>query len=213
MSIKCPVIDFPSTYTILWSVFICIFLSSCSSLRKVDDRQYSSRNKSRSHRTVKKSNTKTSRSKTSTKSTNKAIVKSTRKKNNSNVVSKRDQIVSIAKTYQGTPYQYGGENPSGFDCSGFLQYIYEQAGITIPRTSNQQARVGKSKSWNQSIVGDIMIFGEPNRVSHVGLVCEVTDHSLKVIHSTSSRGVIITDIRHSDYWQQRLLYARDVLYN
>ena len=66
------------------------------------------------------------------------------------------QIVSIARQYIGTPYVSGGSTPSGFDCSGFTQYVYAQVGISLPRTSGAQAGAGRVVSASEAVPGDLI---------------------------------------------------------
>ena len=81
---------------------------------------------------------------------------------------KREQLLEIAKTYIGTPYVYGGSTPSGFDCSGFVQYVYNKMGISLPRTSYTQAAVGTQVSYSELQPGDIVCFGYGS-INHVGI--------------------------------------------
>ena len=65
-------------------------------------------------------------------------------------------ILEIAYRYIGTPYVWGGSTPAGFDCSGFTQYVYAQAGISIPRSSAAQRNVGTQVSASQAQPGDLV---------------------------------------------------------
>lgn len=76
-------------------------------------------------------------------------------------------IVAIAERYLGTPYVYGGESPSGFDCSGLTQYVYAQAGISIPRTATAQMDAATLVSNPQP--GDLVFFGSGSYAYHVGI--------------------------------------------
>lgn len=73
-------------------------------------------------------------------------------------------IAAIAMQYQGVPYVYGGSTPAGWDCSGFVQYVYAQAGISLPRSSYGQGASGTLVSAAQAQPGDIVYYG-----SHVGI--------------------------------------------
>ncbi len=74
-------------------------------------------------------------------------------------------IVGIAQSYFGVPYVYGGTSPSGFDCSGFVQYVYRQAGVSLPRTASAQQAATTSVSNPRP--GDLVFFGSP--AYHVGI--------------------------------------------
>jgi len=80
----------------------------------------------------------------------------------------RPQIPAIAARYLGTPYRYGGTSPqTGFDCSGFVQYVFAQAGISLPRTSMTQQQIGTRVSMNALQPGDLVFRGYP--AYHVGI--------------------------------------------
>lgn len=168
-------------------------LASCSSSRNY------------AHRSTKKS--RTERVKRTTAST------TVRNSNSSSSQTKRAKIVKTAKKYIGKSYVYGGKKPStGFDCSGFTSHVYKNNGVNVSGPSYQQAKQGKRKSMRELQEGDLVFFGRKNKVTHVAIVADVDHDKLKVIHSTSSRGVVIDDISSSDYWQKRYLFGRDVLY-
>ncbi len=79
-------------------------------------------------------------------------------------------LVKIAEKYLGIPYVYGGTTPKGFDCSGFMQYIFNQVGIKLPRTSQQQSKVGKKVDYKDLSPGDLIFsnWGE-GPASHVAM--------------------------------------------
>jgi peptidoglycan hydrolase-like protein with peptidoglycan-binding domain len=79
-------------------------------------------------------------------------------------------IVGIAMKYQGYPYVFGGNTPSGFDCSGFVQWVYAQVGIALPRTSFAQWNVGTHVTYDQLQPGDLVFFTtEGVFANHVGI--------------------------------------------
>jgi cell wall-associated NlpC family hydrolase len=78
-------------------------------------------------------------------------------------------LTEIAKLYIGTPYVYGGSSPDGFDCSGFVKYVYSKIGIDLPRTSNSQAKIGTYVTADQLQPGDIVCFGYGSYIGHVGI--------------------------------------------
>ena len=77
------------------------------------------------------------------------------------------QIVAVAQRYIGVPYVYGGASPSGFDCSGLVQYVHNLVGISIPRVAVDQSKGGIAVSKANLQPGDLVFFGSP--VSHVGI--------------------------------------------
>lgn len=92
------------------------------------------------------------------------IVKSTRGKSAVIVSGNATGVAGIAMKYLGTPYVYGGTSPNGFDCSGFTQYVYRQAGVSLPRTSGAQSRAGQYVSLSNIKSGDLL-YGP----GHVGI--------------------------------------------
>lgn len=119
-------------------------------------------------------------------------------------VSKR--ILSTALQYVGTPYVFGGSTPSGFDCSGYVQYVYASVGISIPRTADVQFNVGKPIDKKDIAPGDMVFFStyEPGP-SHVGIY--IGDGNF--IHASSTGCVKITPL-NKQYYVERYLGARRV---
>ena len=78
-------------------------------------------------------------------------------------------VLAIAARYVGVPYVYGGESPSGFDCSGFSQYVFKQVGISLPRTSSQQYAAVTQISRSEAKPGDLVFFLSGGSVYHLGI--------------------------------------------
>jgi cell wall-associated NlpC family hydrolase len=76
-------------------------------------------------------------------------------------------VVDTALSFQGVPYQWGGESPDGFDCSGLVQYVFDRHGIDLPRVATDQAQVGTPVAAGDLRPGDLVFFGSP--VDHVGI--------------------------------------------
>lgn len=116
-----------------------------------------------------------------------------------------EQLVKKAKEYVGVPYLYGGNSPSGFDCSGFLVYVFDQLGMDLPRTSADQYQQGTSVSKSNLQPGDLVFFKNTYKpgISHAGIY--VGDN--KFISSTSSSGVQIVSLSNT-YWGPRYAGAK-----
>jgi len=122
----------------------------------------------------------------------------------------RSAIVSNAKSYQGIPYVYGGKSPSpGFDCSGFTSYVFANAGLNLNGSSQTQSEKGRFKRLSELKLGDLVFFGNNGRVTHVAIVERVEADKVYVLHSTSSKGVVSSEIKNSKYWMNKYLYSKD----
>ncbi len=116
-------------------------------------------------------------------------------------------ITEEAKKYVGVPYQFGGTTPKGFDCSGFIQYVFNRKGIFLPRSADEQYTAGRKVSVNALEPGDLVYFQTyTSGISHSGLY--LGDGYF--ISATSSRGVAVATMK-SGYWHDRYLGANRVL--
>jgi hypothetical protein len=122
------------------------------------------------------------------------------------------RVLNTADQYIGVPYTWGGTSPSsGFDCSGFVQYVFGKQGVRLPRTSREQAQVGTSLSpdWRAISAGDLVMFAENGRISHVAIYA---GHN-RIIHSTSSGGGVRYDdlsTQRGDWFVDHMVVARRV---
>ena len=121
-----------------------------------------------------------------------------------------DGLVDFAETLIGTPYVYASTNPKvGFDCSGFITYVFNHFNISVPRSSIDFTNVGKDIPVEAAKRGDIILFTGTNpaerHVGHMGLVTSNSDSTLQFIHSTSgkAKGVTITPL--SSYYKSRFV--------
>ncbi len=111
----------------------------------------------------------------------------------------RNLIVNQSYQKIGIPYRYGGSTVSAFDCSGLTQYVYREAGINIPRTTEHQLRESQTIPYQQLLPGDLAFYKTSVKSRHVGIYIG----NNQMIHaSTGSKRVRTTNITNS-YWQQR----------
>lgn len=122
-------------------------------------------------------------------------------------------IISHALQYLGTRYKYGGTTPEGMDCSGLVYTSFLQKEIALPRSSRDMALLGEELDLTQIKTGDLLFFKtnrRKNNINHVGLVVELTKDNILFIHSSSSRGVIISAL-NENYWREHFVMARRIL--
>lgn len=120
-------------------------------------------------------------------------------------------ITEKAEKYIGTRYQYGSCDASkGFDCSGLVYHVAKSQEVILPRSSHLMAGARNHIPWKEAQTGDLIFFGDKNRINHVGIVEKNKGNEMWIIHSTSSNGVVREDILSSDYWRSRVLFAIDI---
>lgn len=126
-------------------------------------------------------------------------------------------LISFAKTLIGTPYKYASTDPSvGFDCSGFITYVFNHFNIKVPRASKDFENTGIEVPVNKSKQGDLILFTGTDStegvIGHMGIVIS-NDDSLRFIHSSSGKanGVVITAL--NDYYRSRFVKTIRVLDN
>jgi cell wall-associated NlpC family hydrolase len=116
-------------------------------------------------------------------------------------------ILATALSFRGTPYRFGGSDPSGFDCSGFVQYVFARHGTVLPREVRDQFRAGEPISLDEVRPGDLVFFETVSRgASHVGIALE---HD-QFVHAPSSRGVVRVERYTGAYWGARFVGARRI---
>lgn len=125
----------------------------------------------------------------------------------------RTAITQHAQDLLGVRYKYGGNRPNeGFDCSGLVVYLYQNAGLDMARVSRDQAKQGKVVNNNDARPGDLVFFKKPGgSVFHVSVVVLSNPGELWVIHATSSRGVMRENILASSYWKPKMYQVKNVL--
>jgi cell wall-associated NlpC family hydrolase len=114
-------------------------------------------------------------------------------------------LVSTALSFRGVPYRNGGADPAGFDCSGFVRYVFAQFGQQLPREVQAQFRVGRVVDRNDVRAGDLVFFQTVSPgASHVGIAVG----NGEFVHAPSSRGVVRTERYTIEYWARRWIGAR-----
>lgn len=118
-------------------------------------------------------------------------------------------MITYAQAFIGTPYVWGGGAPGGFDCSGFTSYVFAQQGKKIPRVSRDQYASSVKVDAKDACIGDLVFFGQEGVVSHVGILVNELGKPKRMIHSSSSKGVMFQDIDNSKYYSARVIgYGR-----
>ena len=114
--------------------------------------------------------------------------------------SKRENLVSTAKSFIGTKYVRGGRTASGFDCSGFVMYVYGRYNIKLPGTSEGQYLAGKAIPLKDALAGDIVCFKiHGNKISHVGIYLGDS----QFIHAPVPKKTVRIESINMEYWKKR----------
>ena len=116
-------------------------------------------------------------------------------------------ISATALALRGAPYRDGGEDPGGFDCSGFVKYVFEQHGLAMPRDTRRQFGVGADVDPSGLEPGDLVFFSTvAPGASHVGIAVGGD----QFVHAPSSTGVVRVEHLSAQYWASRFVGARRV---
>lgn len=126
------------------------------------------------------------------------------------------QLIGFAKKLIGVPYRYASSNPNrGFDCSGFVNYVFESCGIDVPRSSPEFVHTGKPVALSEAKVGDVLIFTGSNpkirRVGHVGIIYSIDGDDIKFIHSSSGKANGVTVTALEGYYKTRFIKAVSII--
>jgi cell wall-associated NlpC family hydrolase len=117
-------------------------------------------------------------------------------------------VSGTALSLRGTRYKNGGRDPGGFDCSGFVWYVFARHGLAVPRTVAEQYEAGGSVAATDLQAGDLVFFATAGSgASHVGIV--VGGDSF--VHAPSSSGVVRVERLGATYWASRFIGARRLL--
>ena len=118
------------------------------------------------------------------------------------------EVSGTALRLRGAPYRNGGSDPAGFDCSGFVKYVFGENGVSVPRTVGDQFRAGRKVDAQQLQAGDLVFFTTVSPgASHVGIVIGGDEF----VHAPSGAGEVRVERLSASYWSTRFVGARRVL--
>lgn len=113
-----------------------------------------------------------------------------------------EAVAELAVALIGTPYRYGGETPQeGFDCSGLVHYTFAQAGLAVPRTSQEQYRAARKIAARAAVPGDLVFFQDQEKLSHVGIYLG----GGRFVHAPETGRSVEIGALDSPYYQQHLV--------
>jgi len=116
-------------------------------------------------------------------------------------------IVELALMLQGAPYRDGGSDPSGFDCSGLVYYVFTESGVTLPRSARDQYTAGSPVGAGNIAAGDLLFFAtNGSGPTHVAIAID----AVRFVHAPNERTVVRVDALDTPYWRLRLIGARRV---
>ena len=120
------------------------------------------------------------------------------------------QLVTYAAKFSGTPYKYGSTDPGkGFDCSGFVTYVFKHFHISVPRTTADFAPVDSSIRIKNAKLGDILIFTGSDSTTHVaghmGIISSLPGEPLRFLHASSGKKPFVVESGFTGYYQHRYL--------
>ena len=125
-----------------------------------------------------------------------------------------EQLIDVATENIGVRYKYGGTTRAGYDCSGLMYTVFNSENIVLPRNSYAQSKIGVvlNQQRDQIQKGDLVFFktNKSNQINHVGIVIEANDDEIKFIHSSTSKGVIISSTKEP-YYKKTLVQINRVL--
>jgi cell wall-associated NlpC family hydrolase len=117
-------------------------------------------------------------------------------------------VTGTALSLRGAPYRNGGSDPAGFDCSGFVTYVFGQNGVAVPRTVTEQFHAGRQVAGPQLEPGDLVFFSTVHPgASHVGIAIGGDEF----VHAPSGQGEVRVERMSASYWATRFVGARRVL--
>ncbi len=129
------------------------------------------------------------------------------------VNNKRDSIKALGLSLVGVPYAWAGETPKGFDCSGFVMYVYNSVGLKLPHNANKISYLGKEVNVENAKVGDVILFGsrkgKKHNAFHAGIIHNIEGGDIQVIHCVSQGVHICEDF--DLYWKDQLMMIVNIV--
>lgn len=127
-----------------------------------------------------------------------------------------ETLIDFAKSMLGIRYRYATSNPKlGFDCSGFVSYVFSNFGFKVPRSSREFSGTGKETTLENAKVGDVLIFTGSNskvrRIGHVGIVYSIDDNGIKFIHASSGKAHSVTITELNGHYRTRFMKIVSIL--
>jgi cell wall-associated NlpC family hydrolase len=119
-------------------------------------------------------------------------------------------LITFARTLKGTPYRYACADPQkGFDCSGFVMYVFNHFQMNVPRSSSGFTNFGNEVDMKHSLPGDIILFTGTNsairKVGHVGIITNVSDDGVTFIHASSGKMYSVVETVMNPHYKERFL--------
>lgn len=126
-------------------------------------------------------------------------VTNNKKEDNTKTIVK--DLIYTASESIGVRYKAGGTSNKGYDCSGLVFTTFNSENIKLPRTSLEQSKIGEVINRNKAKKGDLIFFktNRSSQINHVGLIVEISSEEIKFIHSSTSKGVIISSTKEPYY--------------
>jgi cell wall-associated NlpC family hydrolase len=116
------------------------------------------------------------------------------------------EVARMAHKYIGTPYEFGGRSPKGFDCSGLVWYIYKQHGVVLPDASYKQAKVGIKVKRDELVPGDLVFFQTNGQIHHVGFYVGGN----KMIHAPGKGKKVVKISLKDKYYRKHYAISRRI---
>lgn len=120
-------------------------------------------------------------------------------------------LIAYAQTFKGTRYKYASADPAkGFDCSGFVMYVFNHFQMTVPRSSIGYSKVGQEVELKDALPGDLILFTGTNakirKIGHVGIITQANeDDSISFIHASSGKAYSVTETTLGEHYKKRFM--------